>query len=188
MSPSSPNPVSASSKKLSRSRSSTAQGSAGSTAEGGAAASAAGAGSAATAAASAVEGRLGLLGGVATAGLAGPPHEQDHPAAVRSFSSFYFPLRRREGRRSSWAVERRRSEKGRGRKEEIRPLWYRARLDLAAAAATVTPATSTCSLFSCSRGSSSRPSSSSSSKRRLRLSPPLLAARGACYGVLGEPQ
>ena len=201
MSPSSPNPVSASSKKLSRSRSSTAQGSAGSTAEGGAAASAAGAGSAATAAA-AVEGRLGLLDGVATAGLAGPPHEQDHPAAVRSFSSFYFSSRRREGRRSSCAVERR-SEKGRGRKEEIRPLWYRARLDLAAAAA-VPASASECSLplsgrsFSCRRGGSSRPSSSSSSavldcscacckQRRRRLSSSF-AERGACYGVLGEPQ
>lgn len=83
-------------------------------------------------------------------------------------------------------------------------MWHRARLDLAAAAA-VPASASECSLplsgrsFSCRRGGSSRPSSSSSSsavldcscacckQRRRRLSSSF-AERGACYGVLGEPQ
>ena len=209
MSPSFPNPVSASSKlSKSRSRSSTALGSS-RREEAAASPRAAGGGSAATATAAAVEGRLGLPGGFATAGLVAPeaavfaaagPPPQD-PAAVRSLPSFYFSAERREGR-SSCAVERRR-KRGRGRREEIRPVWHRARLDLAAAAA-VPASASECSLplsgrsFSCRRGGSSRPSSSSSSavldcscacckQRRRRLSSSF-AERGACYGVLGEPQ
>ena len=198
MSPSLPNPVSAS-PKLPRSRSSRAPGR-GSTAEreGAARPGAAGAPPAATAVAG---GRLGgPLDGVATAGLAAPgadfnaagPPPQD-PAAVRSLSSLHFSSVEREGRIRS---DR---EKDRRRREEVRPLWYQAGLDLAATAAAFASTTTT------ARGLAGRlrqppPSSTGTGSRQLgdrrsgrckRRRPSFssrLAGRGACYGVLGEPQ
>ena len=202
MSPSLPNPVSAS-PKLPRSRSSRAPGR-GSTAEREGAASP---GAAAAPAATAVAGgRLGPLDGVANAGLvapeaaaeatsyaAGPPLQD--PAAVRLLSSLHFSSLEREGRIRSDRV------KERTRREEIRPLWYRAGLDLAAtAAAFASTTTTTRSLPLAGRPRQPPPSSTGTASRQLddrrsgrcrrrRLSSPSrLAGRGACYGVLGEPQ
>ena len=199
MSPSLPNPVSAS-PKLPRSRSSRAPGR-GSTAEREGAASP---GAAAAPAATAVAGgRLGPLGGVATAGLVAPeaaaeaasyaagPPPQD-PAAVRLLSSLHFSSVERKGRIS---------EKERRKREEIRPLWYRAGLDLAAtAAAFASTTTTTRSLPLAGRPRPPPPSSAGTAsrqlddrrsgrcKRRRPASSSRLAGRGACYGVLGEPQ
>ena len=199
MSPSLPNPVSAS-PKLPRSRSSRAPGR-GSTAkeEGAAWPGAARAPPAATAVAG---GRLGPLGGVTTAGLVAPeaafnaagPPPQD-PAAVRLLSSLHLSSVKREerGRRSDREKERR-------KREEIRPLWYRAGLDLAATAAAFASTTATTrSLPLAGRPRPPPPSSAGTASRQLddrrsgrckrrRLSSSSLAGRGACYGVLGEPQ
>ena len=201
MSPSLPNPVSAS-PKLPRSRSSRAPGR-GSTAkeEGAAWPGAARAPPAATAVAG---GRLGPLGGVTTAGLVAPEAEEasyaagpppQDPAAVRLLSSLHFSSVEREGRIRS---DR---EKERKRREEIRPLWYRAGLDLAATAAAFASTTATTrSLPLAGRPRQPPPSSAGTAsrqlddrrsgrcKRRRPASSSRLAGRGACYGVLGEPQ
>ena len=199
MSPSLPNPVSAS-PKLPRSRSSRAPGRGSTAKEEGAASP--GAARAPPAATTAVAGgRLGPLGGVATAGLVAPeaafnaagPPPQD-PAAVRLLSSLHFSSVERKGRIS---------EKERRKREEIRPLWYRARagLDLAATAAAFASTTATTrSLPLAGRPRQPPPSSAGTAsrqlddrrsgrcKRRRPASSSRLAGRGACYGVLGEPQ